>query len=156
MRCIYTAFGAISAILLSSLFFAYKHFKVPPLIWDSTTDGGRCAEWFSGFAVMYYDSIGIVYNFSPIVFASLVVLGITLSIFYIKTKSLNSAIGFHFGTVFCMMICKKSFEHVSDKHQFLLGSEWITDGMLGLGTLCIIMLFAIFFIRDSENNPNNL
>ena len=156
MRCIYTAFGPISAILLSSLFFAYKHFKAPTSIWDATAEGGKCAEWFSGFSVMYYDSIGIAYNFSLIVFSSLVALGIILSIFYIKTKSLNSAIGFHFGTVFCMLICKKSFEHVSDKYQLFLGSEWITDGILGLSALCAIMLFAIFFIRDAKNNPNGL
>ncbi len=152
MRCIYTAIGTVSAITLSSLFFAYKHFKMPPSIWNTLPGGGKVAHWDSGFTVMYYDSVGIAYNFSPIIFACLVVLGITLCLFYLKTKSLNSAIGFHFGTVFCMLVFKKTFLLNSDKYKFLLGSEWMTDGLLCLLALCAIMIFACFMKSKSAKN----
>ncbi len=151
MRCIYTAIGTISAILLSSLFFAYKHFKMPAVAWDSISGAGHSAEWYSGFTVMFYDSIGIAYDFSPVIFANLVILGITLCLFYLKTKSLNSAIGFHFGTVFCMLIFKKTFEHASDKYDLLLGSEWMTDGLLCSTMLCAIMIFALFMKSSTKN-----
>ena len=40
MRSFYTAAGPITAIILSSLFFAYKHFKVPASIWSHLPGGG--------------------------------------------------------------------------------------------------------------------
>ena len=62
MRSFYTAIGPISAVVLSSLFFAYKHFKVPDCVWDKLPGGGS-ATWDMGFFVAWYDTVGIAYEF---------------------------------------------------------------------------------------------
>lgn len=50
MRSIYTAFDALSAVVLSSLFFAYKHFKVPNSIWDSLPEASTIRRGTSAFS----------------------------------------------------------------------------------------------------------
>ncbi len=150
MRCIYTALGGISSIVLSSLFFAYKHFKVPNEIWSVLPNEGRSAEWYSGFVVCYYDTVGIGYNFNLIPFISLFVLGVVLCIFYMRTKTLMSSIAFHSGTVCIMMLYKDTFALKSKESQFVFGNEWITNGCVGLATLLIILIISIFFLRQSE------
>ncbi|MBE6413577.1 MAG: CPBP family intramembrane metalloprotease [Verrucomicrobiaceae bacterium] len=152
MRNIYTAFGCISGIILSSLFFAYKHFKVPSEIWKVLPDNGLSAEWYSGFVVCYYDTIGIGYNFQLIPFLSLFVFGVVLCVFYIKTKSLQSSIAFHAGTVCLMMGFKKFFKLNSYENQFIFGNEWITNGCIGLGTLCLIFIISVLFIKSSKKS----
>ena len=152
MRSIYTALGSISGIVLSSLFFAYKHFKVPKEIWKVLPDGGHSAEWYSGFVVCYYDTIGISYNFQLIPFLSLFVFGVLLCIFYIRTKTLLSSIAFHSGAVCLMMCFKKSFKLNSYDNQFIFGNEWITNGCVGLGALCLVLLISILFIKQSKKS----
>lgn len=148
MRCVYTAIGGISGIVLSSLFFAYKHFKVPDQIWSVLPDGGHSAQWYSGFVVCYYDTIGISYDFALVPFLSLFVFAVVLCMFYVRTKTLLSPIGFHAGAIFCMMIFSKTFELVSRQNEFIFGNEWLTNGCVGLGALTAVLLFSIFFMKD--------
>ncbi len=152
MRSIYSAFGVISSVVLSSLFFAYKHFKVPKEIWHVLPDGGHSADWYSGFVVCYYDTIGIAYDFKLIPFLSLFVFGVLLCVFYIKTKSLLSSIAFHAGAVCLMLSFKKSFKLNSYDNQLIFGNEWITNGLVGLGALCLVLIISILFIKPSKKS----
>lgn len=154
LRCVYTAIGGISGVVLSSLFFAYKHFKVPDQIWNVLPDGGHSAHWYSGFTVCYYDTIGIYYDFALVPFLSLFVLACVLCVFYIRTKTLMSPIGFHAGAVFGLMFFGKLFEIVSRENEFIFGNEWITNGCVGLGALTAVLLVAIFGFKNADLKKN--
>ena len=147
MRSFYTAAGPITAIILSSLFFAYKHFKVPASIW-SHLPGGGSATWDMGFFVAWYDTVGIAYNFSFTQFAGLFMFGAFLCILYIKTKSLWPCIGFHGGLVFCLMMYRKVFDITQNGPRGILGGAGMTDGWLALGILTIMCAAALFWGGD--------
>lgn len=147
MRSFYTASGPITAIILSSLFFAYKHFKVPASIW-SHLPGGGSATWDMGFFVAWYDTVGIAYNFSFTQFAGLFMFGAFLCILYIKTKSLWPCIGFHGGLVFCLMMYRKVFDITQNGPRGILGGAGMTDGWLALGILTIMCAAALFWGGD--------
>ena len=149
MRCVYTAIGAVSAIVLSSLFFAYKHFKVPSSIWNHMPENGHAATWDSGFLTCYYDTVGIAYEFEPIEFASLFLFGSLLCMLYVRTRSLLAPISFHAGAIFCMMIFSKCFELGTNEYAFWLGTKWFSDGVLGLCVCALFLLYTVFFMKDS-------
>lgn len=149
MRCVYTAIGAVSAIVLSSLFFAYKHFKVPSSIWNHMPENGHAATWDSGFLTCYYDTVGIAYEFGLIEFASLFLFGSLLCMLYVRTRSLLAPISFHAGAIFCMMIFSKCFELGTNEYAFWLGTKWFSDGVLGLCVCSLFLLYTIFFMKDS-------
>ena len=151
MRGLYTAFGALSGMALSSLFFAYKHFKVPREIYNNLPDGGHTALWYSGFQSFYYDAVGISYSFKLIPFLSLFVFGMVLCMLYAKTKSLTSSIAFHAGAIFLMMIYSKAFSLKTQEYEFWIGNQWITNGCVGLCALLIAFALACG-IKNSKNS----
>ena len=102
------------AILLSSIFFAYCHIGASSCPQINTSfeyfDGVKCASW-----ALY----GFTKNISFIQFANLTALGITLSLFATKYKSLFAAISFHTSTVFIIMEMRKLgtfFQHSHSKN----------------------------------------
>ena len=112
---------------MSSLFFAYKHFKVPDCVWDKLPGGGS-ATWDMGFFVAWYDTVGIAYEFGFARFGGLFMFGAFLCLLYIRTKSLWPCVGF-------------------------LGGAGMTDGWLALAVLtamCAALLLPSG--RSSESN----
>ena len=153
MRCVYSAFGVISAIVLSSLFFAYKHFKVPSsVVRNMLPNGGHSAEWDTGFLICYYDAIGISSSFEIVSFLSLFLLAAILCVFYLKTKSLNSAIAFHAGIVFVMLFSHKCFYLKSATKAHIFGEASLTNGFVCFVMMCIMLVFAIFVTKTSERS----
>lgn len=142
MRSIYTALGSLSGILLSSLFFAYKHFGVPREVWKNLPQE-ITSSWDAGFLIAWLDTTGIAYSFSIPKFLGLLLFGIFLCIVYIRTKSLWSSIGFHFGIVFCMMIYRKLFYATDSSLRIFFGSG-ATDGYLSSIVMVIAICLAIF------------
>ncbi len=155
MRCVYSAFGVVSAIVLSSLFFAYKHFKVPSsVVRNMLLNGGHSAEWDTGFLVCYHDAIGILSSFEIVQFLSLFFLAAILCVFYLKTKSLNSAIAFHSATVFVMLFSNKCF-YLKDVSKFhLFGAGAITNGIACLVVMLLVFAFAVFVMKTSKRSMN--
>lgn len=151
MRSVYTAFGALSGMVLSSLFFAYKHFKTPYDLFKYFPDNGHSAHWYSGFQSFYFDTIAIAYNFEIVPFLSLFVFGMVLCMLYVKTKSLLSPIAFHSGAIFLMMIYSKGFSLSGQNCEFWLGNQWITNGCLGLAALSAAFVGACF-LKKSESS----
>lgn len=151
LRGLYSAFETLSAVVLCSLFFAYKHFKVPSSIWNVMPDGGHSAAWDSGFVVFYYDTVGIMQNFSLIVFLSLFAFGCILCVFYLKQKSLNAPIGFHAGAVTFMLSLKNTFDYAT-RNDSLFGDASITNGVVGFAVMIAVLAFAIFAMKQSDKS----
>ena len=145
MRSIYTAFGAVSAVVLTSLFFAYKHFKVPDhILRESLPGGAHASSWDIGYYVCYYDAIGISMLFNPVIFSCLTVFGAVLAMIYIRTKVLWGPIALHSGIVFAMLSYGKLFVQKETKLSPFLGGGGMTEGYLALGLLSAVLLVLIF------------
>ncbi len=147
MRSFYTAIGATSAIIFSSLFFSYKHFKVDDSIWQKV-DGGLChAGWGTGFIIAYYDAVGIIYTFDIIRFTSYALFGVLLCLMYLASRSLILPIAFHGGIFVSMKIGQETLANVSrDSVEYTrFGSTSITDGYISL--VLLALLCVVFFIK---------
>ncbi|MDR2721019.1 MAG: CPBP family intramembrane metalloprotease [Puniceicoccales bacterium] len=100
LRAFYTALNPALAVVISSLFFAYAHTKIP--LAANLTNGHINA--LSGFRCLIPMLFGFLYKFKAFQFAKLTLLGIILSAITIRNKSLNQAIGFHIGIVLMLFI----------------------------------------------------
>jgi membrane protease YdiL (CAAX protease family) len=100
LRAFYTALNPIPAVIISSLFFAYAHTKIPPM---ANVNGGDVSA-LSGFRCLIPMLFGFLYKFNAFQFAKLTLFGIILSAITIRNKSLNPAIGFHIGTVLALFV----------------------------------------------------
>jgi len=142
MRSAYSAWGVWSAMIFSSLFFAYKHFKVPKTIWQNIPSVD-VPTWDLGFLAAYYDSVGILYTMNIPVFLSLFMFGMLLCAIYIRTKTLMAPIALHAGIVFCIQNYKKYFNVNPDAMRDFFGSAGMTDGYLALGLLSFLFLLLV-------------
>lgn len=149
LRCFYTAWGAFSGILFSSLFFAYKHFKVPNSIWDNIDV--HSSSWDIGFIVAYYDTVGVFMTFDPLMFATLTVFGMALSAMYLYTRSLGSPIGFHAGIVWMIFVFNSFLANCNDAQTMrIVGSMKLSDGWVGLIVLSVIFIVFTLAIRRRQ------
>lgn len=149
LRCFYTAWGAFLGISLSSAFFAYKHFKVPGVIWNSIDL--HTAHWYSGFTVAYYDAIGIFMTFNLLEFLSLFLFGSYLCTIYVTTKTLYSSIAFHFAAVLTIMLHRSIFSpDMSDSLRIFFGGTGATNSYLAVILLSIMILLQLFFDKKSR------
>jgi membrane protease YdiL (CAAX protease family) len=98
LRLLYATFTPVTAILFSSIFFAYLHTKIPLAAHVNNCDIG---PW-SGFRCLVPMLFGFLYEFKILQFAKLVLFGIILSVITLKNKSLIQPIGFHFGVVLAL------------------------------------------------------
>jgi len=145
LRSIYTALGAISGVVLTSLFFAYKHFKVPNSIWDSLPGGIHSSTWDIGFFVGYYDTIGIASTFQPLEFFSLFMFGMVLAMIYVRTKILWGPVAMHAGIVFAIQTYRSVFSVGASDNVKYVGSAGMTNGYLALTLLTLIFIWLLFF-----------
>lgn len=102
LRIFYTAFSHHIAILMSSLFFAYLHIKIPNNVQILDKNIGI----LSGFEYIFPMLFGFLYKFNVLEFIKITTLGIILSNLALKNFSLNKAIGFHTGIVLMMFVIK--------------------------------------------------
>ena len=153
MRSIYTAWGTLAGIILSSLFFSYKHFRAPKSLWNELSNGLNTPSWDIGFIVSWYDTVGIAYNFHLIQFLTLFVFGAVLCMLYIRTKTLWAPLAFHAALVFGIQSFKKIFDSAPCENVKYFGSAGMTNGYLALGLLIIIFVALCFWKpKQKENN----
>lgn len=151
MRTIYTVSQPLTAVILSSLFFAYKHFKVPNSIWDNLPGGVHCSTWDIGYFVAYYDTIGISYDFVWVDFLSLAMFGMLLCAIYIRTKNLLSPIALHASLVFMIQSYRSIFDiNQSDVTKYF-GNAGMTNGIVPLILLTVAFCYFAFAPKKSEN-----
>ena len=144
-RCFYTAFSPLFALVFTSAFFAYKHFRVPRSIYGSIAGN---TGFDAGFTVAYYDSFGIFYEFSAIAFASLFVFGAMLNIVYLRTKNLWAPAAVHSGIVFMMLSYGRLFTMKSAPNIFF-GTSKMTDGFL---SILIMIVFTAIFLKFGKRD----
>jgi len=126
------------AVLLAALFFAYVHFKMPDEVWQQA--GGE-VRWWSGFYVALWTLLGISRNFEALLFTNYVLLGLLLSLLYLRTRSLMSCAGLHAGLVFVMLTYSKLFAPMVTAPWFF-GGATLRDGLLTtilLAALCAVV-----------------
>ncbi|MBH53349.1 MAG: hypothetical protein CMI18_03265 [Opitutaceae bacterium] len=140
-RMFYTAFAPLFSIVLSSLFFAYLHFKNPVGLWDFSTPPEE-VQLMDGLIVGWYVIIGIVYNFDLVLFLNLSLVGVTLTIVFMRTKSLWAAIGLHAGWVTSVLWISKIALRTDEE----LAAEWWGSYRLLDGYFCTfsLLIFAVF------------
>lgn len=96
-RMVYTATGPVVALVATSLFFSYAHFKIPDAMW---VEGEHMVHAGSGFYVAGWTLAGIFAAFDPLVFLNLALFGVVLGLLvFLGRGSLMPAIGFHAGIV---------------------------------------------------------
>lgn len=157
MRAAYTAIGAFLGIVATSLFFAYKHFKVPNSIWNSLPGGAHNSDWDIGFFVGYYDTVGISQNFSLMPFCSLFMFGMVLAMIYVRTKILWGPIAMHAGIVFAIQAYRKIFDILPCAQQEYVGNAGMTNGYLALALLTVIFLWLCAGdFKGKANGENSL
>ena len=146
LRCFCAAMRAPLAVVLTSLFFAYKHFKVPSVVFK-TMPTAKTPDFFSGFYSAWFDTIGISYNFNLITFLALFALGVLLSVVYLKNRSLCASIGLHAGIIFAIFLLRKFLEYKSvpsPTESMWLGSNGLSDGVVAMSGLLLLCIFFIF------------
>lgn len=142
VRLFYTAVSPLPAVLLSSLFFAYVHFKMPSEVWHMTDE---VVTWKSGFFVGFWTLIGIVHDFQGLAFANLFLLGCALAFLFLRTRSLMPCIGLHAGMVWVMLVYKKLF---LVPETLLWGGTRIVDGLLAL---CLLLLLNFYLVSRGKS-----
>ncbi len=145
MRSIYTALDALSAVVLSSLFFAYKHFKVPNSIWNELPGGVHNSSWDIGFFVAWYDTVGIAWDFSWVPFLALFMFGAVLCLIYMRTKILWAPIAMHAGIVFSIQTYRGMFKIGQSENIVYFGNAGMTNGWLPLALLAVIFVALCFW-----------
>lgn len=150
MRSIYTAWGTLAGVILSSLFFSYKHFRAPKSLWRELSNGVETPSWDMGFSIAWYDTIGISSNFDLIPFLTLAVFGMVLCMLYIRTKMLWAPIAMHASIVFGIQSFKKIFDSTPCENVKYFGSAGMTNGYLAL-VLLVLIFIALCFWKPKEN-----
>ncbi|OIO59675.1 MAG: hypothetical protein AUJ82_05440 [Verrucomicrobia bacterium CG1_02_43_26] len=131
-RFFYQALTPIIAIVLSSCFFAYAHFKI-----HASPDAGV-------YTIALNNIFGIGKSFNLIEFINLALLGAFHSLLLIRTGSLMPCIGFHAGTVFIMLFTRKYFAITDTAVPAFLGTTKLIDGVLPLIVLALLVS-ALYF-----------
>ena len=135
-RIFYTAFSPVTAIICTSLFFSYTHFKFPESAWSSTW---QSSYWVSA-QIGFFTVFGFLKEFNFVSFLNLFLLGILLSLFTMKEKSLMKSIGFHAAIVFGMLLFKRLYILQDNGEAIFLGSGKMVDGFA-----CTLLLLMVIF-----------
>ncbi len=135
-RTFYTALKPVPAIIGSSLFFAYLHFKMADEVMEHIPpaqigfDDSLVAIWGTLTA--------FTTGFDPLLFFNLFLVGVLLCLAFLYTKNLWTCVGLHAGWVVCIQSLFKTFNEVEGAHPFF-GTERVADGYL-------VTLFLIGFV----------
>lgn len=131
-RCFYTAMRPIGAVLLTSAFFAYAHFRHPDALFASAN---ASANLQAGFEVGFWTLFGIFKSFNWLQFTNLFMFGVLLCVAVLRARSLMSAAGLHAGAVFIMLSYSRNFDihsPVDNMGRLLWGGPGIVDGIIPL------------------------
>lgn len=148
-RIFYTALRPVIAVLLSSAFFAYLHFKMPDIAMDHVAveaigiDDGLAAAWKTLTA--------FTYGFDPLLFLNLTLVGVVLHQCFLLKGNLWSCIGLHAGWVFVILSLSKTFGH-TERANWFTGTERVANG---LWVTCVLLFVVAAFalILSRRNRP---
>jgi CAAX protease family protein len=126
------------ALVLSSIFFAYTHFKIPP----EQTMNAVSVDWATGWRDAYWMLIGISAEFDIRRFAALWILGMMLGTLMLRAGSLWPGIGLHAGLVFTALLYHDFVQDVGQAG-FFWGSNALIDGWAGVLALITTYLVVL-------------
>ncbi len=146
-RIFYTAFKPPLAILFSSVFFAYLHFKMS----GETIAHIPIQEigFDDGFMAIWYTLTAILEGFNGLLFLNLTLVGIILHQVFLFTRSLWACIGLHAGWVSVIMTLSRNFNE-TDRANLFTGTEKIADG---IWVTVIMTIFVFVFSRKIALKP---
>ncbi|MDR2735235.1 MAG: CPBP family intramembrane metalloprotease [Puniceicoccales bacterium] len=146
LKIFYTAFRPIIAVILSSMFFAYMHFKGHISLdengYTSIKDGFLCAYSYITSWITY---------FSVVEFSTLTLLGMLLCLITLRYQSLAIAIGIHWGMVFSLLTYKE-FAHISTAPLTFFGTHRVTDSPFVVLLLSLAVIGAYYLNSFSWQN----
>ena len=151
-RMFYTWVKPLPALLLTSLFFSYAHFKIPDSVWEQTS--GQ-VDWGSGFFVGFWTLFGILPGWDLLIFVNLTLFGLVLGMLVLRQRSLMGAVGFHAGIVFAIL----AYTDATTIHQVVAesgrphwfwGSGGLRDGFLTTCAFLFSMALLGFWRGDQE------
>lgn len=154
-RMIYTRFGPWLALVGTSLFFSYAHFKIPDFLWEGRTG---TVDWGSGWYVAFWTLFGITRDFNPLIFLNLFLFGMVLGALVLRYRSLMAAVGLHAGIVAAILFYTDATDIQNltageGKLDPLWGSGGLRDGLL---TTMSFVLLCILFIGAGEKSDDEL
>jgi membrane protease YdiL (CAAX protease family) len=130
------------ALAVTSVFFAYMHFKVPPSIWRNVPPG---VHGDTGWVVAFWTTCGIVKDFEWTQFLALWALGMVLGALTLRTGSLLPAIGLHAGLVMAMDAYRAGCVFPPNAAgREIWGGGGLTDGWAAV--VVLMVLFAVIVI----------
>ncbi len=142
-RMFYTAFTPVISVVLSSMFFAYLHFKEPLGLWNYDTPPAD-VTWLDGFSVGFGVITGIVGHFDFVLFLNLTFVGYILTLVFLKTRSLWAAVGLHAGWVTPILLFLKIAVRDGVEPSLWWGSFRLVDGLF---TTTCLLFFAFYYTR---------
>lgn len=148
-RMFYTAFRPVTAIALSSLFFAALHFKPASPSHSMETVGGAQA-----LQVAWETMFAIVTRFDPAYLLTIFLVGIVLHQVFLLKNNLWANIGIHAGWVFAIKLIGPSFSD-GDSPNVLSGSTRLVDGYwVSIILLVFVIIFSILLRMRSAPNSS--
>jgi membrane protease YdiL (CAAX protease family) len=150
-RMFYTAFTPIISIILSSLFFAYLHFKDAKGLWDYDMPPAD-VSWFDGLTAGFWVLAGFVVNFDLVLFLNLSLVGFILTVVFLKSRSLWAAVGLHAGWVTPISLFMSIAVPEVEAHSRWWGSFRLTDGYFV--TVCLLFMAIYFSLFYNPRTPS--
>ncbi|PCI22845.1 MAG: CPBP family intramembrane metalloprotease [Piscirickettsiaceae bacterium] len=139
--------GVITAVIISSFFYALLHFIKPIDHIDSTS-----IQWFSGLSVIL-NAFTAVLSLDITDFLALFSVGVLLAIVRQQTNTLAYCIGLHASWVFLIKISKELSSNNSNADWgFLTGKYDGVIGLLSFGWISIVILIYVIYIIKSRHS----
>jgi membrane protease YdiL (CAAX protease family) len=150
LRVLYTATGRPwLAVLVTSLFFAYTHFKVPDAVWAGA---GRLDRSEVGLFIAYWTLAGISTGFDVQRFTALFALGVALGVLALRARTLWAAVGLHAGLVMGVLLYKGHYDVRPGVTDALWGGPGLIDGWAAVMALVLLTAIALL-LRPSQPGP---
>lgn len=147
LRIFYTATTPSRALIWTSLFFAYVHFKAPASAGhffggDLTLSQGLWTAW--GFL------FGVFSQFNWVSFCSLFALGLLLGELVYRYNSLWPSVGFHTGIVVLLLGYRKGIQ-MGESSAFLGSNNLIDSPLVAILLLVLTLYFYVVPARHSKS-----
>jgi membrane protease YdiL (CAAX protease family) len=152
-RTFYSVMRPAFAVVFSSLFFAYLHFKMADEVMahiptsEIGIDDGLFAIWGSVTA--------FTTGFDAVLFFNLALVGVLLHLAFLYTRNLWACVGLHAGWVFVIQSLVKTIDETEDAHAFF-GTEKVADGYLVSFFLVGFVLLFMWLIRTRNSQSSIL
>ena len=146
-RTFYLALRPWIAVVGSSMFFAYLHFKMPDEAMAHVPVGDIGLD--DGLVSIWYTMTTFALKFDGLLFFNLTLVGVLLTLTFLYSRNLWACVGLHAGWVFVIQSFIKTFDQVGVAHPFF-GTEKVTDGYLVTLFLLLFIAVAVWLNRHKQ------